>query len=169
MRRLLATREYHKMMEIKKIQLKEVPKKKKVREFHLPKLNFRAKTFYEMVELEWETPVGPYNPPDEAVFKVHTINYKGPTKYQKLTVPPLLSHMSAADIEDIVYSRVTADFECHTQSCERGVALTAASVKRRRTENTQLRTALSTVAAREGLSRSITVKRFKEDFGAFIQ
>ena len=97
--------------------------------------------------------VGPYNPSDKAVIMVHTISYKGLTKYQKLTVPPLqwLSHMFAADIKEIVHSRVTADFECHTQGCKRGVALTAASVNRRRAGNTQLRAAKSTVAARVGL------------------
>ena len=67
-------------------------------------------TFYEVVELTWETPVDPYNPPDEAVFKfkVYTINYKGADRYEKMTVPPLLSHMFTADIEEIVYSRVTS-------------------------------------------------------------
>ena len=82
-------------------------------------------------------------------------------------MPPMLAHMTASDINEIALSRVTADFECHTQSCERGVATTAQAVKRRRTETTQLRTALSTVAAREELPRRVTVRRFKDDLTSF--
>ena len=82
-------------------------------------------------------------------------------------MPPMLAHMTASDINEIASSRVTADFECHTQSCERGVATTAQAVERRRTETTQLRTTLSTVAAREELPRRVTVKRFKDDLTSF--
>ena len=61
MRRLSATKQYHRMMDRKRAELKELPKKKKVREFHLPKLNFKAQHYYEMVDLKWETPMGPYS------------------------------------------------------------------------------------------------------------
>ena len=47
------------------------------------------------------------------------------------------------------------------------MASTASAVKRRRTKETQLRMALSKVAARgEGPCR-VTVKRFKSDFAKF--
>ena len=76
--------------------------------------------------------------------------------------------MSAAEIDQIVECRLTADFECHSQSCERGVATTHQSVKRRRTDESQLRMALSTVAAREEMSSKVTVKRFKDDFSKYL-
>ena len=154
-------------MERARKNLKELPKKKQIREFHLPKLDFTASEYWKMVKIKFREMNGPYNPPKEAVFDVHTINYKGPTKQQPLSMPPIMAHMSAAEVDEVINARLTADFECHTQSCERGVAQTAESVKRRRTAATQLRMALSTVAAREETPRNITVKRFKNDFSKF--
>ena len=75
--------------------------------------------------------------------------------------------MTALEIDELVECRLTSDFECHTQSVERGVATTAQSVKRRRTDASQLRMALSTVAAREEMTDNVTVKRFKENFTQF--
>ena len=167
MRKLLEVEEYHKEIARKRAELHEVPKKRKIREFHMPQLDFDAPNYWSMVKLTNEVIKGPFNPPKILVFPIHTINYKGATRYQQVTKPPLVAHMDAAQIDELVDCRLTSDFECHTQSVERGVATTAQSVKRRRTDDTQLRMALSTVAAREELKETVTVKRFKDAFGKY--
>ena len=168
LRKLLEIEEYHKEIARRRKELHEVPKKRPIREFHMPRLNFEAPNYWSMVKLTEKEIVGPYNPPKIMVFPIFTINYKGPTKYQQVTMPPLLSHMSAAQIDELIDTPLTSDFECHTQSVERGVATTAQSVKRRRTDDSQLRMALSTVAAREELKENVTVKRFKVHFRQFL-
>ena len=167
MRRLLEVEEYHKEIARRRVELREVPKKRKIREFHMPRLNFEAPNYWSMVKLTTQKIAAPFNPPKIFVFEIHTINYKGPTKLQQVTMPPLLAHMDAPQIDELVESRLTSDFECHTQSVERGVATTAQSVKRQRTDASQLRMALSTVAAREELKETVTIKRFKDNFGQF--
>jgi len=165
---LLNIEEWRKEEEGRRKELHELPTKRKIREFHLPRIDFDAKNYCTMVRTKFEKLSGPYNPPEKASFAVYTLNYKGPTKSQKITIPPLLAHMSAEEIDQIVECRLTADFECHSQSCERGVATTHQSVKRRRTDESQLRMALSTVAAREEMSSKVTVKRFKDDFSKYL-
>ena len=60
------------------------------------RLNFEAPNYWSMVKLTEREMVGSYNRPKIMVFPIFTINYKGPTKYQQVTMPPLLSLMSAA-------------------------------------------------------------------------
>ncbi|XP_063693346.1 uncharacterized protein LOC134825134 [Bolinopsis microptera] len=168
LRRLLNIKEWRKEEERRRKELYELPKKIKIREFHLPLIDFDAKDYCTMARIKFEKLSGPYNPPERGSFAVYTLNYQGPTKSQEITIPPVLAHMRAEEMDQIVECRVTAEFECHSQSCERGVATTHQSVKRRRTDESQLRMALSTVGAREEMSAKVTVKRFKDDFSKFL-
>ena len=92
---------------------------------------------------------GPYTPPEQLHFPVHTMNYKGPLQYEPVNEPPMLRHLnSVSELEKFKESPLSLRLDCHTQSVERGVALTSQSVKRRRTLSSQQRVALSTVAGR---------------------
>ena len=55
-----------------------------------------------MVKIKFRETNGLYNPPKEAVFDVHTINYKGPTKQQPLSKPPIMAHMSSAEVDKVI-------------------------------------------------------------------
>ncbi len=103
------------------------------RAFQLPVIDFDAESYYEMVKLTEKEIKGPFSPPMQPVFMVHTINYKGKAKDQEVTISPLLAHMTAAELDGLVETPLKADFECHTQVVERGVATTAQPVKRRKT------------------------------------
>ncbi len=149
------------MMDSKRREFREPAKKRKIRPFRLPLLNFQARNYWEMVKIKFRALKGPYNPPKEPIFPAYILNYKGPQQWDLVTEPPIMEHMSTSEIDDLVDSALTSEFECHTQTVEHGVALTAQSVKRRRTEKTQLMNALSTAAAREQLSEKVTHKRFK--------
>ena len=76
------------------------------------------------------------HPPKEPFFPVHTLNYKGTQQYDPITEPPLTAHLTTVEINALKNIPLKSKFECHTQSVERGVALTADSVKRRRTADT---------------------------------
>ena len=165
---LLEVEKYFDDLARRRKELHELPKKRKIREFHLPRLNFEAKHFYEMVKWKKDQMEGPHDPPKILTFPIYTLNYKGPTEFNTVGMPPLLAHMDAQQIDELKECPLTSDFECHTQSVERGVATTAQSVKRRRTDESQLRMALSTVAAREEIKESVTIKRLKENFSKFM-
>ena len=152
---------YHSMMHTQRKRLHELPKRKKVRCFRLPKINFEAKNYWEMVPIGYRKVVGPYTPPKEPFFPVHTLNYKGTQQYDPITEPPLTAHLTTVEINALKNIPLKSKFECHTQSVERGVALTADSVKRRRTADTQLMCALSTAAAREACTGKITHKHYE--------
>ena len=78
LRRLRLSRAYERMMEKQRSKLKEVPKKKKIREFHLPKVNFDAKNYWEMVTMRSEEVKGPFSPPKQLTYLTYNLNYKGP-------------------------------------------------------------------------------------------
>ena len=167
LRRLLEIKRHKEYIAAKRRQLKDVTKKQTIREFHLPKINFEAKNYAELVKIKTQPSKEPFDPPRDLAFPVYTLNYKGKAKSMCMTMPPLCDQFDEKAIDRLVDVPLTAEFENHTQSCERGVASTAGAVKRRRTKDTQLRMALSTVAAREELPSRITVKRFKSDFAKF--
>ena len=110
---------------------------------------------------------GPNKPPKTRQYEVYTVNYKGPPCYEDLTMPPLLENLSCIQLEEFVNKPFTSEFECHTQCCERMVSNTSACVKRRRTEDTQLGIALSTVAARNERPNKLTKKSFASDVYTF--
>ena len=148
----------------KRITPSQLPKKKKIREYRLPLVNFYAKNYWEMPIIKMETmeKFCSITPPEQAKFKVYTLNYKGPQQWEPVTEPPMLAHMSSADLDNMVVTPVSSIFPVHTQMVEHGVATTARSVKRRRTEKGQLMTALSTVAARQENPTKVTHKRYRE-------
>ena len=42
---------------------------------------------------------GPYTPPEQLHFPVHTMNYKGPLQYEPVNEPPMLRHLSVSELE----------------------------------------------------------------------
>ena len=161
LKRLRLSRAYERMMEKQRSKLKEVPKKKKIREFHLPKVNFEAKNYWEMVFMRNEEVKGPFTPPKQLTFLTYTLNYKGPPVWYPVTEPPILANMEKLD--DILTTPVKSTFPAHTQAVEHAVATTTTAVKRRRKKDTQLMVSLSTVAAREQTPGRITHKRYREE------
>ena len=139
------------------------PKKKTIREFNLPVLNFKAKNYTELTKLKMKKVTGPGNPPSEITFPIYVRGYKGPQKSNPVTMPPILSLLTDEQIDDIIDSPITSEFPCHTQTVEFGVATTSKAVKKRRTEDGQLRCILQTVHAREQLSGPIKHKQYLKD------
>ncbi|PHT39498.1 hypothetical protein BC332_34937 [Capsicum chinense] len=86
------------------IKARKIHPKDQIRNFSVPKLNFKAGAYHRM------------------------INWKG----TKVTPPPLLNHLSNTDLRRLVTSdeRRYEPFPCHTQAVERGVKLvTDAAIK----------------------------------------
>ena len=102
-------------MHTQRKRLHELPKRNKVRCFRLPKINFEAKNYWEMVPIGYRK---------EPFFPVHTLNYKGTQQYDPITEPPLTAHLTTVEINALKNIPLKSKFECHTQSAERGVALT---------------------------------------------
>ena len=133
-----------------------------IREFKLPLLNFKATTYYELVQIKFRKTKGPGNPPKEPIFPVYTVGKKkGSVVWESVKRPPIFKNLNYDDIAGFVVTPFLSDIENHTQTVEHGVATTSKSVKRRRTEESQLMCALSTIDAREKLPGRITHKRFK--------
>ena len=133
-----------------------------IREFKLPLLNFKATTYYELVQIKFRKTKGPGNPPKEPIFPVYTVGKKkGSVVWESVKRPPIFKNLNYDDIAGFVVTPFLSDIENHTQTVEHGVATTSKSVKRRRTEKSQLMCALSTIDAREKLPGRITHKRFK--------
>lgn len=161
LRRLRISRAYERMMDKQRSRLKEIPKKKKIRQFHLPTVNFAAKHYWEMASIRDETIDGPYSPPKQMTYLTYTLNYKGPPVWYPVTEPPILASMEKVD--SVLTNAVTSIFPAHTQAVEHAVATTARAVKRRRKKETQLMVSLSTVAAREQTPGRITHKRYRDN------
>lgn len=158
---LRAAQAYFSFIASMKKKLKEITTRRKIRLFRTPKIDVNAETYYQIFKTKYMKIEGPYTPPDQLHFPVHTMNSTGPLKYEPVTEPPMLRHLSVTELEKFMESPLSLRLDCHTQSVERGVALTSQSVKRRRKPSSQQRVALSTVAAREQFPEPITHKRFK--------
>ena len=72
--------------------------------------------------------------------------------------------MTREQIDAIVNTPLQADFPCHSQIVEHGVATTTQCVKRRRKESTQLACVLQTVEARAQQPHVVTHKRYRKDY-----
>jgi hypothetical protein len=150
------------MMDKQRASLKELPKKKKIREFHLPRVNFKAKDYWQMVSIRYKDVQGPFSPPQQMEYLTYTLNYKGPPVWYPVKEPPALAKMERLD--SILTTPVKSTFPAHTQAVEHAVATTTTAVKRRRKPETQLMCSLSTVAAREQTPDKITHKKFRDKF-----
>ena len=64
LRKLLEIEKYHKEIARRRKELHEVPKKRPIREFHMPRINFEAPNYWSMVKLQETEIMGPYNPPN---------------------------------------------------------------------------------------------------------
>ena len=160
---LRAAQAYFSFIDSMRKKLKELPRPRPIRLFKTPKIDVKSKTYYQIFKTKYMKIEGPYTPPDQLHFPVHTINYRGPLQYAPLTEPPMLRHLSVNELERFKEAPLSLRLDCHTQSVERGVALTSQSVKGRRNTSSQLRCALSTEAARRQFPEPITHKRFKTD------
>ena len=149
-------------MDKQRVSMKELPKKKKIREFHLPTVNFKAKNYWEMISIRYEDVQGPFTPPKQMTYLRYTLNYKGPPVWYPVSEPPMLANLEK--LEDILTTPVKSTFPAHTQAVEHAVATTAGAVKRRRKTETQLMCSLSTVAAREQTPGRVTHKRYRDEY-----
>ena len=130
--------------------------KPRPRTYLLPKINFKAPTYYELCSMKVQKVRGPDNPPDGVVFRDQHRDWK------KVTMPPLLQDFTQQDIDNIRHTKLDFEYPCHSQSCEHGVASTSCAVGRRRTVKTQMSSVLQSEGARADLDGPVTHKRFKE-------
>lgn len=165
--RLNDKREYKKEIGRMHTELRNLPVKEPVRTFFIPVIDFTCKNYRTMVKFVTIQTPGPYNPPWTWNFSTFVKGYKGPARKAEVTFPPMLQHLdSAENIRGLLDNKFETKIECHTQSVERLVALTALSCKRRRTEDTQQRLALSTHHAQSAgpSSKRITLKNYRDYF-----
>ena len=130
--------------------------KSRVRTYLLPKINFKAPTYYELCTMKVKKIKGPDNPPDGVIF----LDQHG--DWKKVTMPPLLEHFTQADIDKIRDVKLDFEYPCHSQSCEHGVQATSCAVGRRRTDKTQLGSVLQRTDAQKEFEGIVTHKRFRE-------
>ena len=127
-----------------------------MRTYLLPKINFKAPTYYELCTMKVKKIKGPDNPPDGVRF----LDQHG--DWKKVTMPPLLEHFTQADIDKIRDVKLDFEYPCHSQSCEHGVQATSCAVGRRRTDKTQLGSVLQRTDAQKEFEGIVTHKRFRE-------
>ncbi len=140
-------------------QFRDKNKKQKIRAFRLPLLNFKAQNYYDLVEIRLRKVKGSRKEP---MFPVFTIGKKkGELEWDPVERPPLFAGLTAGDVAAFVTTPFKSNIENHTQSVEHGVATTTQSVKRKRTDKTQLVCTLSTIDAREKMPDRVTQKRYK--------
>ena len=146
-----------------------VKRKKTVRPFRVPLLDFTAQHYAKMVRMKWKQIKGVGKPPKQPFFPVFTLNSKGPVQHEAVTLPPIIKQMSREQVDAIIDTPLQVDFPCHSQTVEHGVATTTQCVKRRRKEDTQLACVLQTVEARTLQPHRVTHKRCKMDYASILE
>ena len=97
-----------------------------IRPFRVAKVDLMAETYQRLTKISksnaspkgYEYQVTVPNRPDE------------PTVSMRLTLPPLIAHLTVDEIHDFVDHPFNSGLPCHTQAVERGVKQTTGSVRR---------------------------------------
>ena len=105
-----------------------------IREFHLPKLNFLTKTYYELVHFPTE---------GRSVLKYQSM-FKGNLP---ATEPPLLAECT--DLNQFINMPLAINYPSHTLGVERAVKLTTQATKRIAGQKRQIGEALYAIAGRK--------------------
>jgi hypothetical protein len=151
-----------------------VKRAKPLRSFQLPKINFGAKNYFDMIILKYKDVKGTEahfgRTLKQPFYLVHTPNSKSQQKtWAKVTLPPLLRSMTTEEIESIKTNPLKVEYPCHSQSVEHAVATTSSCAKKYRKSETQVQAVLQTVGARADQPfKNVSHKRFREDIKCMI-
>ena len=130
--------------------------RRKPRLFINPSINMDADDYSEMVTIERPYARGYYY---FTPSKICNYNSEVKSRPVRLTEPPITKELADEEIEAFKSTPLKTDFKCHSQSCERGVAMTSQHTSKLSKYLEQLGSALLAEHHKRILPTEITHKR----------